>query len=137
MYKKLNMIMLVDDDKYTNIYNEITISKMNICEEIKIFQNGKDALEFLITKNDNGKYPSPELLFLDINMPIMNGWDFIGHYDKLTKEQQAKILIAMLTSSINKEDEEKALNSGIVKEFISKPLIEQKINEIIDRYFAH
>ncbi len=135
MSKKLKIIMLVDDDLNTNFYNEIIIKKMDITEQIKVFQNGEMALSYLTTKNEEGEFPQPEIIFLDINMPVMNGWEFIENYDKLTKEQQAQILIAMLTSSINYEDKERALNSGVVKEFISKPLIEEKINNILEKYF--
>ena len=132
MDKKLKMIMLVDDDVNTNIYNEFVIKRMNICEQIKIFQNGKLGLEFLSSKNEDGQYPCPELIFLDINMPIMNGWEFIELYDKLEKAQQAKILIAMLTSSMNYEDKDRAMKT-CVKAFINKPLIEEKIKEIIGK----
>ncbi|WP_103865936.1 response regulator [Aquimarina sp. I32.4] len=135
MDKKLNTIMLVDDDSNTNLYNEYIINRLGIFEEIKIFQNGKHALEFLATKDEKGKFPQPEIIFLDINMPIMNGWEFLEEYKELTKRQQADILIAMLTSSMNTEDSEKALSSGVVKEFIHKPLIEDRIKEIIDKYF--
>jgi len=135
MSKKLKIIMLVDDDLNTNFYNEIIIKKMDITEQIKVFQNGEMALSYLTTKNEEGEFPQPEIIFLDINMPVMNGWEFIENYDKLTKEQQAQILIAMLTSSINYEDKERALNSGVVKEFISKPLIEEEINNILKKYF--
>ncbi|WP_103071327.1 response regulator [Aquimarina sediminis] len=135
MSKKLNMIMLVDDDSNTNLYNEYIINRLDIFKNIKIFQNGKRALEFLITQDDNGKFPQPEIIFLDINMPVMNGWEFLDEYKELTKEQQAQILIAMLTSSMNTEDSQKALSSGVVKEYIHKPLIEERIKEIIDKYF--
>lgn len=135
MNRKLNTIMLVDDDVNTNLLHEIIIGEMNVTEEIIIFQNGKEALDFLTTKNAKGVYPQPEIIFLDINMPIMNGWEFIEQYDKLANEQKVKILIAMLTSSINFEDKEKALNSGVVNEFINKPLIELMIEEMVEKYF--
>jgi len=136
MIKKLKTIMLVDDDFNTNLYNKIIIKSMNITEQIITFQNGKLALDYLINKDGGGAYPQPDIILLDINMPLMNGWEFIEHYNELIKEQQAQILIAMLTSSINYEDEEKALNSNLVKEFISKPLNKNKINEILEKYFT-
>jgi len=133
MKKKLKLIILIDDDIDTNFYNKIIIENMNITETIKSFQNGKLALDFLISKDTNIQ---PEIIFLDINMPIMNGWEFLYHYNKLPKEQQSKILIAMLTSSINYEDKDKALSEGIVKEFINKPLTNEIIDKIIDTYFT-
>lgn len=137
MDNKLNMIMLVDDDYNTNFYNKIIIGRLNICENIEIFQNGKSALDFLTTTNKNNNFPQPKIIFLDINMPIMTGWEFIEQYNKLQKKQQGEILITMLTSSINKEDEEKALKNNVISEFISKPLIEEGIKDIMNKYFAN
>jgi len=136
MVRKLNLILLVDDDDYTNLYNEIIIKKLDICNEIKVFQNGKEALDFLNPEDANDVSKQPELILLDINMPIMNGWEFLEQYGKKMGERKSETLIAMLTSSINKEDRENAFKSGMVKEFISKPLLEKNIEEIIDNHFS-
>lgn len=136
MNKKLKTIMLVDDDANTNLLNEIIISKMNIAEEIIIFQNGKLALDFLTVKNKEEQFPQPDIILLDINMPLMNGWDFIEEYKKIDKDQKAGILVVMLTSSINYEDRDRALNSGVVTEFINKPLDEIMIREIIEKHIT-
>jgi CheY-like chemotaxis protein len=135
MNKKLNLIMLVDDDLTTNLYNEIIIQDLNITDEIEVFQNGKLALDYLTTLNEEGKYPQPEILFLDINMPIMNGWEFLEQHDKLQQNQKAIIILAMLTSSVNPEDKVRALKFNSVKEFIKKPLIEENLEELIIKYF--
>jgi CheY-like chemotaxis protein len=135
MNKKLNLIMLVDDDLTTNLYNEIIIQDLNITDEIEVFQNGKLALDYLTTLNEEGKYPQPEILFLDINMPIMNGWEFLEQHDKLQQNQKAIIILAMLTSSVNPEDKVRALKFNSVKEFINKPLIEENLEELIIKYF--
>ena len=135
MNKILNLIMLVDDDLTTNLYNEIIIQDLNITDEIEVFQNGKLALDYLTTLNEEGKYPQPEILFLDINMPIMNGWEFLEQHDKLQQNQKAIIILAMLTSSVNPEDKVRALKFNSVKEFINKPLIEENLEELIIKYF--
>lgn len=135
MNKKFNLIMLVDDDLTTNLYNEIIIQELNITDEIKVFQNGKLALDYLTTMDEEGKYPQPEILFLDINMPIMNGWEFLELHEKLQQNQKAIIILAMLTSSMNPGDKVRAKNFGCVKEFINKPLIEEHLTELIGKYF--
>ena len=96
MTKKIKTIVLIDDDNDTNIYNEFILSDTGIVENIVIFQNGKTALEFLTKKDDTGHYPQPEIIFLDIDMPIMNGWEFLTAYKKIPEEQRAGIVITML-----------------------------------------
>lgn len=135
MNKKFNLIMLVDDDLTTNFYNEIIIQDLNITNEIKAFQNGKLALDFLTTIDEEGKYPQPEILFLDINMPLMNGWEFLEQHEKLQQNQKAIFILAMLTSSMNPEDKVRARKFGCVKEFLNKPLMEENLKELIDKYF--
>lgn len=129
MPEKLQRIMLVDDDVNTNIYNEIIINQANAAEDIVIFQNGKEALEYM--KTDNHKV---DLIFLDINMPIMNGWQFLEGYNQLDEDKKTGKIIVMLTASINEDDRAKAQEYNIVETFISKPLnvdiLEQLINSM-------
>lgn len=118
--------MLVDDDPDTNMYNEIVLNQMNASENIIIFQNGKDALKYIVEKEDR-----IDLILLDINMPVMNGWQFVEEYEKLDKKKQTAIIVVMLTSSINIDDKLKAEAFNSVKKFINKPLTPQLIKEIL------
>ena len=136
MTKKIKTIVLIDDDNDTNIYNEFILSDTGIVENIVIFQNGKTALDFLTKKDNTGHYPQPEIIFLDINMPIMNGWEFLVAYEKITAEQRAGVIITMLSSSMNPDDKIKAEKMDIINGFINKPLTEMKFNELIDDFFA-
>lgn len=124
--KKLERIILVDDDPFTNLYNEIILKQNNASENIIPFQKGKEAIEYLETKIDK-----VDLILLDINMPIMNGWQFLEHYQKLDEKKRATILVVMLTSSVNIADQKKAEKLQLVKKFINKPLNEEGVNEII------
>ncbi len=136
MTKKIKTIVLIDDDNDTNIYNEFILSDIGIVENIVIFQNGKTALDFLTKKDDTGHYPQPEIIFLDINMPIMNGWEFLEEYKKTPKEQRAGIIITMLSSSMNPDDKIKAEKMDIINGFINKPLTETKFKELIANFFT-
>ena len=136
MTKKIKTIVLIDDDNDTNIYNEFILSDTGIVENIVIFQNGKTALEFLTKKDDTGHYPQPEIIFLDINMPIMNGWEFLTAYKKIPEEQRAGIVITMLSSSMNPDDKIKAEKMGVINGFINKPLTETKFKELIDAFLT-
>ena len=73
MRKKLECILLIDDDDEDNFYHKIVIERMNITKRIEVAYNGLEALEFLQKESQI----IPELIFLDINMPKMNGWEFL------------------------------------------------------------
>ncbi len=118
--------MLIDDDVNTNIYNEIILNQANAAEEIVIFQNGKKAIEYLEIVDHK-----VDLIFLDINMPIMNGWQFLERYNALAEGNKAIKIVVMLTTSINEEDKAKALAFNIVESFISKPLKPEVVVQLI------
>jgi len=123
--------MLIDDNKDDNFFHQIIIKKMNITERIEIALNGEEAINFL--KNEN-KTP-PELIFLDINMPKMNGWEFMAAYKDLSNEQKAKVVVVMLTTSTNPEDKKRAELFSEITGFNSKPLSEEMIIEILEQFF--
>ncbi|OFX58130.1 MAG: histidine kinase [Bacteroidetes bacterium GWA2_30_7] len=139
MKPKLKSILLIDDDDATNFYNSYIIKKTEITEKIDVALNGKDAIEFLTNKgkffSESNNYPSPSLILLDINMPVMNGWSFLEEYKKLDPAQKAEIVIVMLTTSLNPDDLLKAESYTDIKEFKNKPLTSEILWEIYDKYF--
>ncbi|MCF4101662.1 response regulator [Gillisia sp. M10.2A] len=132
MKRKLNCILLVDDDDAANFIHKRIIQMADCAEHVAVALNGEDALEYLTTK-ENGDYPKPDLIFLDINMPIMNGWEFLEEYEKLEQEQKGGELIVMLTTSINPDDIEKAKRIEHITDFHSKPLDLESLNEILEK----
>lgn len=104
LMKKVNSIFIVDDDPITVLGIRKMLKPVAICEDVQIFQNGKEALEAIIQRMDGGGY-IPEVIFLDINMPIMDGWDFLDEI--MTLELSEKIIINMITSSIDPLDYQK------------------------------
>ena len=137
--KKLNTILLVDDDIDDNFFHKRVINKANIAEEVVECHDGQEALDFLMNRGKyagEGKpYPQPDLLFLDINMPKMNGWEFLDAYDKLPPHIQGGPVVAMLTTSTNPKDIEKAMKYNIVKDYRNKPLTEEMLYDILSEYF--
>jgi len=132
MRKKLNCILLIDDNDADNHYHQIIIEQMNITESIQIAENGLEALAFLKKENQ----VAPELIFLDINMPKMNGWEFLEEYKNLDAKQKAEIVIVMLTTSANPDDIKRAETIAEVNGFKVKPLTEEMLNEILDKHFS-
>src|SRR5436190_19995991 len=103
MKQKLNTIMLIDDDEPTNFLSKMLIEEAHCAEHIQVADSGKMALEYLSKSSD-----CPDLIFLDINMPAMNGWEFLDKYRELEKHKKGKIIIIMLTNSLNPDDKVKA-----------------------------
>ena len=126
--EKLKRILLIDDDVNTNFYNRILFEQAKVSDDILEFQNAKEGLDYL--KNEN----EVSLILLDINMPIMNGWQFLEAYDQLDEKQKEAIIVVMLTSSINIDDQEKASKYHSVKKFIRKPISPELINEIMELF---
>jgi len=131
MREKLKCILLVDDDREDNEFHKMVIEEMNITERIEIALNGLEALNFLKRENQT----APDIIFLDVNMPKMNGWEFLEEYHKLTREQKAKVVIIMLTTSQNPADNKRAEQFPDIAGFNSKPLTEEMMNKILARYF--
>lgn len=140
MKKKLNCVLLIDDDLGTNFINQMLIKKANITDRIETVLNGKEALDFITNKGKYEKagniFPQPVLTLLDINMPVMDGWEFLDAYQKLGEHQRGKIVIIMLTTSLNPDDVTRAEEISDVSGFKNKPLTMETIDDIIQQHFS-
>jgi CheY-like chemotaxis protein len=132
--KKLHTILLIDDDQATNFIHKFVIEKVQCTENVICMQSGQEALDYLTSKI-NDDYPQPDIIFLDINMPGMNGWEFIEKYKKIDKKQKGKKIVVMLTTSSDPLDKEKAKAIDQINKFISKPLTAEAIRTIIKENF--
>ena len=129
MKNKLNAVMLIDDNDDDNFFHAHIIRKSDITENILVATSAFEALEHLSTFEQ-----APQLIFLDINMPKMNGFDFLEAYKKM-KPANKSIVIVMLTTSLNPIDREKAVQNEMITDFRTKPLTREMLLEITDRYF--
>jgi CheY-like chemotaxis protein len=137
MKGKLNCIMLIDDDELTNFIHRLVIEKSGYARHIQIAESGRDALDYLSkseTGNDPDLYPSPDLIFLDINMPAMNGWEFLEEYKKMCVRN--RIILVMLSTSLFAEDKARAEEMPEISGFENKPLNAEKLVGVIEKYFA-
>ena len=135
--KKLNTIWLVDDDEATNFLHALLVEESEIAEQIKVIESADVALDYLTAKKHSNDFPQslPDLVFLDINMPVMNGWEFLDEFKKSSTKQHQNIILIMLTASPNPDDEQKAKKYAMVTEYRKKPLTAQLLNEIMWHYF--
>lgn len=120
--KKVNSIMVVDDSEMDHIIAKFAIQDYDESVEVLSAYDGREALELLDTLS-----VEPDIIFLDINMPGMNGHEFLVEY---AKREQLSIVIAMLTSSDQTEDREKCMSHGFVKKYMVKPLEAEDIRRI-------
>lgn len=138
--KKLKNIVLVDDDSISNIMNEMVIKDMGVAEEVITCKNGQEALEYveknftLPKGNEEGPLDTTNLILLDLNMPGMNGFDFLEAFSKLNKiDRESTPIVIILSSSSHEQDVEKAINYKI-SGYLTKPLTHEKIKAIVDRF---
>jgi len=136
MKKKLKTIMLIDDDQATKFIIRRALKKAECCERIIEAENGKEALEELEKLNTDPSNELPELIFLDINMPRMNGWEFLEEYKSFSSEGQKSIVIVMLTSSLNPEDRARAEKIAEVSGFENKPITLDSLTQVMEKYFG-
>ena len=134
MKRLLNCVLLIDDDENDNFFHKRIIQKAQIAHKIDTVENGEEAIAYLTTKVE-GKYPQPDLIFLDINMPRMNGWEFLEAYEKLEPNQQGRTIVIMLTTSLNPTDIDKAQTLDLVNGYHIKPLNKEMLLEILKSYF--
>ena len=127
--------MLIDDNQNDNFFHEREIKKNNLANIVIQMTSGMKALTYLRAKKEN-KDPHPDLIFLDINMPDMNGWEFLQEYNKLDKELQSQAVIIMLTTSQNADDKTKAMKWSFVSDYITKPLTKDLMKGICTKYFT-
>ncbi len=134
MKKKINTILLVDDDDIINYLNKIIITRMDIAEHIESVRSGDMALNYLkkIIKEKVNDYP--DLILLDINMPKMDGWQFLEAYKNMKHELLKQPIIVMFTTSMNPDDREKAKHIVEVAGFKCKPLTENLLRELIQEF---
>lgn len=131
MNNKLECILLIDDDEATNYLHKMIIDKSDCTKECVVAENGLEALELLQAKKNPLK---PDLIFLDINMPKMDGWEFLIEYKNIYKIPNSTILI-MLSTSIHSNDKKKAESIEEINGFVNKPLSKETIQEVMRTYF--
>lgn len=132
MDKKL-IIAVIDDDSIFQFIAKRLIESINSEHKTIIFSDGKDAIDF-IHHNLDEIDTLPDIIFLDINMPVMNGWQFLNKYIELKSKIEKEITIYIVSSSKNPDDFIKAENIHQVTEYIVKPINREKYTNILNSF---
>jgi len=133
MTKKLESALLIDDDETVNFLNRIVIKTTGLFQNVTTVKSARSGLEELVTNKSTESWPN--LIFVDINMPAINGWEFIDMFREKFSEYKRLCIVCMLSSSLDPRDQKKAEDSDMVDFFISKPLTEESVNDLCQRYF--
>ena len=128
--EKINRLMIIDDDELNNYITTKIVGYAQLAKKIDSYQSPKEALDLLIENSKSPNGNTPELIFLDISMHGMNGWEFLDEYQKLPEDYKKRINIFILSTSIFDRDKLRASEYDFIKGYIQKPLTEPKIKEI-------
>ena len=133
--RKINSIMLVDDDTSTSRFHEIVIKSLQIIDKITFAKNGKDALDYLLQKgsyqNKQDDFIQPKIIFIDLNMPVMDGFRFVELYTKTEEFLKHSPKIIVLSTTLIPEEKERIAKDENVYQFLNKPLTKPVISNLV------
>lgn len=124
--------IVIDDDPTNNLICKITLNKFASTADIKTFTDPEVALQFIKDTYSIESTYTPTVVFLDINMPVLSGWEVLDIFKDFSPEIRQQFEIYIMSSSIDRRDKEKAEDSPFVKSFLSKPLNIKTLNDIFD-----
>lgn len=115
-------VCIIDDDKiYVTLVSKI-IELRKISKELLVFKNGKEAIDYFIGSLTNKEEEVPEIILLDLNMPVMNGWEFLEEFSKIRNQLDKEISLYVVSSSIDSRDIDRAKNIQEVTDYLTKPI---------------
>lgn len=130
MSNSLNVCIVDDDDIYQFTMVK-TLKSLRLAENIMTFSDGEEALDFMLDNLHNDK-ELPDVIFLDIDMPIMDGFQFMEEYVKLKPSLGKKITIYMVSSSVDPVDIERAKKISEIADYMVKPITHNQLRNIVE-----
>jgi CheY-like chemotaxis protein len=133
---KLAKVLLVDDDETTTYLNAQLLNRLAVADELLVAHNGLEALQTLEqTCNEPDAPAEPLLILLDVNMPVMNGIEFLEAYQQHPLAQKSQLVIVVLTTSEHSRDLKRIKALSVAADILTKPLTREKVETILHRHF--
>ena len=129
--RPINLVALIDDDEIVSFISKKIIEQTELVKQIKTFSGGQLAIDFL-TKHAGQPELLPEIILLDLNMPGMNGFEFLAEFIRLKPRFEKKINIYVLSSSLAQSDYDRIKSIKSVSDFIIKPITKEKFEKIVE-----
>ena len=128
MENAFRLLVFVDDDRPTNVFHEIVLNESELCHSYQFFYSATDAVDFLSENLTDPQAVHPEFIFIDLNLPMVNGWELIKKLEAL--QDAAPVRVVILTTSNYYTDQERATKSPIVEHFLTKPLTKEHLQAL-------
>ena len=132
---KISSTCIIDDDPIFVYSTKRIMKEVNFSENIIVYTNGQDAIDGLNDMINNGD-KMPSVIFLDLNMPIMNGWDFLEDFVQIPHNNREEVLIYIISSSIDPRDLEQIKSYEVVNNYILKPVVREDLHTVLSKMKA-
>ena len=135
--EKLRSVLIIEDDPTTAYLDEVLIEEFKVAQQVEIANDGEKALQLIryyVEANNEEKIP--QLILLDLNMPVMDGFEFLEAYQNLNFKNKGSVVVAVLTSSFNRSDVNRIKEIPVVNDFVVKPLTKEKMIGLLERHFG-
>lgn len=132
--KKIETACIIDDDPIFIYGTKRLMAEVDFCETFLVFENGEDAMDGLNEITASGE-KLPSFIFLDLNMPIMNGWEFLEDFIKIPNHNRDKVTVFIISSSVDPRDLERIKSYKVVNNFILKPISTDDLRSVLENAF--
>ena len=128
--KRIEKACIIDDDPIFIYGTKRLMAEVDFCETVLVFENGQDAIDGFHEITSRGE-KLPSVIFLDLNMPIMNGWEFLEDFTRIPNHNREKVIVYIISSSVDPRELER-INYNVVNNYILKPITKEDLVNILE-----